>query len=223
MNILPYEECCALFEKSGLSLDKEKYDAFDKYMGLLLETNKTLNLTRITEPAEVTQKHIIDSLMIFTFIKPAGKVIDVGTGAGFPGVPMKIYDRALDMTLLDSLNKRVNFLKGISDNVVKMNCIHARAEEAGRSMREIFDMATARAVAGFDVLCEYCLPLVKVGGIFAAYKGPTEEIDTSVPEVFGGRITDIHEYSLPDGDSRRIIIVEKTAPCDAKYPRRKIK
>lgn len=223
MYLLPYDEVQDMFGKYELPLDTERYQLFERYMGMVIETNKTLNLTRITEPADVTQKHILDSVMIFRYIDTAGKAADVGTGAGFPGVPMKIYRQALDMTLLDSLNKRINFLKGVSADVVPLTCIHTRAEDAGRTMRESFDLVTARAVANFDVLCEYCLPLVAVGGTFASYKGPGEDIDTETAKRFGGEVTDVHEYSLPDGDRRRIILTRKIAECDKRYPRKKIK
>ncbi|MBQ5331473.1 MAG: 16S rRNA (guanine(527)-N(7))-methyltransferase RsmG [Oscillospiraceae bacterium] len=223
MNILQFERTAELFSGYGLCLTEEQYGLMDTYIGMLLETNRSMNLTRITEPEEITCKHLLDSAMLLRYVQMPDTAADVGTGAGFPGTVLKIMSPSTEMTLIDSLNKRISFLKEVSAATLPMNCVHMRAEEAGRKMRESFGLCTARAVAAFDVLCEYCLPLTHTGGIFAAYKGPGEEIDTSVPKIFGGETENIFEYSLPDGEKRRLIIVRKVSPCDLKYPRRRIK
>lgn len=221
--IIPYEELSALFGEYGLEISSEQYALLEKYISLLLETNRTMNLTRITEPGDIAVKHILDSALLMKYIDIPETAADVGTGAGFPGMVLKILSPGCDMTLIDSLNKRIEFLKAVSAETVPVNCVHIRAEDAGRTMREQFALVTARAVAAFDVLCEYCLPLTCVGGIFAAYKGPGEEIDISAAEKFGGKVQDIHECTLPDGSVRKIIITKKLTPTDKKYPRRKIK
>ncbi len=225
MVIIAKKEFDTLCEPYGITVNDEEYAVYDRYISMLLEKNKVMNLTRITEPAEVSEKHILDSLLIFRYsqINSGESVIDVGTGAGFPGVVMKIHDPSLDITLLDSLRKRIDFLANVAENTYPMKCIHSRAEDAGRGdMREKYDVACARAVAAFPVLCEYCLPLVKVGGRFISMKGPNEDIDPLQAEIFGGKVTDDRKYTLPCGDERRIITVEKVAETPKKYPRRKI-
>ena len=225
MNIITKAELSALCAPYGLTIGDTEYEMYDRYIGMLLEKNKVMNLTRITEPAEVSEKHILDSLLIFVHsqVKSGEKVIDVGTGAGFPGVVMKLHDTSLDVTLLDSLRKRIDFLKSVSESTCPMTCIHSRAEDAGRGdMRETFDIACARAVAAFPVLCEYCLPLVRVGGRFISMKGPNEDIEPSQAEIFGGKVITDESYTLPCGDERRIITVEKVCETPKKYPRRKI-
>ncbi|MBQ3918197.1 MAG: 16S rRNA (guanine(527)-N(7))-methyltransferase RsmG, partial [Oscillospiraceae bacterium] len=155
----------------GLSVTDEEYDLLERYTDMLVEKNKVMNLTRIVTREDITVKHILDSMLIFRYadIPEAGTVVDVGTGAGFPGVVMKLHRRELDITLMDSLLKRMNFLKEVSDATLPMECVHSRAEDAGRrKYREVFDCACARAVAAFPVLAEYCLPLVKVGGVFVS-------------------------------------------------------
>ena len=223
MTILPENRLREVFSQYGLEADTDFIQYADRYISLMLERNKVLNLTRITDTEGIIQKHLLDSVIVFRFADLKGKFVDVGTGAGFPGIPVKLYRPSLDVTLIDSLNKRIEFLKEVSSQTLDLECIHIRAEEAGRKYREQFDHAAARAVANFDVLCEYCLPLVKVGGTFLAYKGPTEEINTDAPKLFGGETVNIHEYELPDGDKRRIIEVAKISECDKKYPRRKIR
>lgn len=225
MTILPYNDICTLFEKTGMSLTEQQYSMLDKYSELLVEYNKVMNLTGITDPKGISEKHLLDSLLIFKYAEiPAGaKVIDVGTGAGFPGVPMKIYRPDIYMTLLDSLNKRVNFLKTVSENTEKMECIHARAEEMGRKPehREKYDIATARAVAALPVLAEYCMPYVKVGGSFIALKGPGENISEgeNAVKLLGGEIDKVTEYKLPCGDGRVMVIIKKVSATSTKYPR----
>lgn len=150
-------------------------------------------------------------------------MIDVGTGAGFPGVPMKIYRHDLDVTLLDSLMKRVKFLEAVAAETLPMTCIHARAEDGGRdkSLRESYDVAAARAVAALPVLAEYCLPFVKVGGSFIAMKGPNENISegNNAVKTLGGEISNVYEYALPCGDKRVIVEIKKISATPTKYPR----
>lgn len=225
MTILPYNEISALFEKSGMNINEEQYTLLDKYAELLVEYNKVMNLTGITDPMGISEKHFLDSLLVFKLadIPEKSTVIDVGTGAGFPGVPMKLYCPDLDVTLLDSLNKRINFLEAVSHETLPMTCIHARAEEGGRKneLREMFDIAIARAVAALPILAEYCLPYVKVGGSFIAMKGPNEDISQgeSAVKILGGEISDVINYELPSGDKRVIVIVKKISPTPTKYPR----
>lgn len=225
MTILPYNEISALFEKSGMNINEEQYALLDKYAELLVEYNKVMNLTGITDPMGISEKHFLDSLLVFKLadIPEKSTVIDVGTGAGFPGVPMKLYCPDLDVTLLDSLNKRINFLEAVSHETLTMTCIHARAEEGGRKneLREMFDIAIARAVAALPILAEYCLPYVKVGGSFIAMKGPNEDISQgeSAVKILGGEISDVINYELPSGDKRVIVIVKKISPTPTKYPR----
>lgn len=225
MNILEYEDFLRLFQSAGIDIDRECYDKLDKYAQLLISYNRVMNLTGITDPCGISEKHFLDSLMIFKYcdIQENAKVIDVGTGAGFPGVPMKIYRPDLKVTLLDSLNKRIGFLAEVSENTYEMECIHLRAEEGGHkeNLRECFDIAIARAVAAFPVLTEYCLPYVRTGGSFIALKGPNENISDGERAVktLGGEISDIIEYSLPCGDKRVIAVVKKISATPTKYPR----
>ena len=161
---------------------------FEKYMNLLLEWNEKINLTAITEPKEVEIKHFEDSLTCLKsgYIKDGDKVVDVGTGAGFPGLPIKIENNNVKLTLMDSLNKRINFLKEVSSQLgLDMECIHIRAEEAGKNKtyREQFDVSVSRAVARLSVLVEYCLPLVKKGGYMLAMKG--KDIEAEFDEANG--------------------------------------
>ena len=225
MTILPYNEFSALFEKGGMSVTEEQYLLLDEYAELLVEYNKVMNLTGITDPRGISEKHFLDSLLVFNLANIAenSSVIDVGTGAGFPGVPMKLDRPDLDVTLLDSLNKRINFLSAVSDATLPMKCIHARAEEEGRKseLREKFDVSIARAVAALPILAEYCLPYVRVGGRFIAMKGPGEDISQgeSAVKTLGGEIADIKKYELPSGDNRVMVIVKKISSTPTKYPR----
>ena len=188
-----------------------------------------MNLTAITEPNDIILKHFIDSITIENSIKNDSKVIDVGTGAGFPGIPLSIIRNDLKITLMDSLNKRINFL----DEVIKENClnnvdtIHSRAEELGRNKdyREQFDVATSRAVASLDVLLEYMLPFVKVGGYCICMKGSNidEELENSKKALtlLNGKIENIIKFELPESDyGRNIIVVKKTASTPGRYPRK---
>ena len=201
-----------------------------RYGGLLLEKNKVMNLTAITQPQDVATLHMLDCAALLDCAGFAGKtLIDVGTGAGFPGMVLKILVPTLRVTLLDSLNKRLDWL----DEVCKaldldgVDIIHGRAEEAGLdpALRERFDFAAARAVADLRLLCELCLPFVKVGGRFLAMKGPDcgGELDGALPAIalLGGRLERCFDYAIPHtGVTHRVIVVEKVSTTPEKYPRR---
>lgn len=200
-----------------------------KYKELLLEWNTKINLTAIEEDRDIIIKHFIDSLSILPYLRNAGeKLVDVGTGGGFPGIPVKIVYESTKVLLLDSLDKRINFLKTVIGGLglEGIDTMHARAEEAGANpvYRESFDVSVARAVANLPVLLEYCLPLVKTGGIFIAMKGSsTEELEASKKalELLGGRIEEVRELTLPFSDIKRnIIIVRKLRQTPTKYPRK---
>ena len=211
----------------GVEPDARAGLRFEMYCRLLLETNKVMNLTAITEEDEVARLHFLDCAALLAMPEPPrGKVVDVGSGAGFPGLPLKILRPETDLTLLDSQKKRVGFLKdtcaalGFGD----VTCLHARAEESPK-LRESFDFALSRAVARLNLLCELCLPLVRVGGAFLAMKGPEpqEEIDEAARAVsiLGGQLGRTFYYDVPGTDARHsVVIVRKIAPTPEKYPRR---
>lgn len=214
-------------------LSEEKYNKFQKYMNLLIERNKNINLTAITDKDEIVLKHFVDSLTISKYIVDNSKIIDVGTGAGFPGIPLKIYNESLDITLLDSLNKRINFLNDVIEmlNLNKIRAVHSRAEDAAKNpdYRERFDIATSRAVANLSTLVEYLLPFVRVNGICICMKGPNvdEELNRAKKaiEVLGGRIEHVDNLKLAADDAqndleRNIIIIRKVRKCSNKYPRK---
>lgn len=215
-----------IFAKENLTLSDTQIEKFKTYAEMLVEWNEKINLTAITDDEGVAEKHFLDSVLPLTKVDvPHGtSVIDVGTGAGFPAIPMKIYREDIEITLLDSLNKRINFLSEVSDALdLSADCIHSRAEDGGKNpdLREKFDIATARAVAPLPVLCEYCLPFVKVGGKFLALKGPNENAEDAekAVEILGGKICSTWNYSLPSGDNRRLIVIEKVKETPKKYPR----
>lgn len=221
-----YIKFSELFLSEGFDITEEQYGRFDEYAEVLVEWNKKMNLTGITDPEGIAVKHFLDSVLPLKFIDVPknASLIDVGTGAGFPGVPLKIYRPDIKLTLLDSLNKRINFLtEACKAADVTAECVHGRAEDCGRvpEHREKYDAAIARAVAAMSVLAEYCLPFVKVGGVFAAMKGPNENYGDGEKAVktLGGEIADVKEYALPNGDKRVLIIVKKISPTAAKYPR----
>ena len=218
-------------EGYGLSLTEQQLGQFNRYYELLIAWNENINLTAITEPHEVAVKHMIDSLTAYREeLFPAGaSVIDVGTGAGFPGLPLKIFCPGIHLTLMDSLNKRVKFLQTVVGELglTDVECIHARAEEGARSRlyREQFDIAVSRAVARLPILCEYCMPFVRRGGYFLALKGAQyqEEADEAKKaiKVMGGSSTEIRTVSLPGlADLRAIVEIHKTMPTPKTYPRK---
>lgn len=217
-----------IFEENGIVLSAEQAARLEKYADMLVEYNNMVNLTAITDDEGIAVKHFFDSIYPFTlFDLPEGvSMIDVGTGAGFPSCPLKVYRGDIRLTLLDSLNKRVNFLQTLSDTIgLEADCVHGRAEEFGKKegFRESFDIATARAVANLTDLCEYCLPFVKVGGLFVSLKGSSgsEELDKAKPAIklLGGKTEKVVEYTLPGGDGRTLIIIRKVSATPAKYPR----
>ena len=211
-----------------IELTKEQIEKYYNYMNLLLEWNEKINLTAIIDPKEIILKHFVDSLTIAKYIKDDEKLIDVGTGAGFPGIPLSIVKENTDIVLLDSLNKRINFLEEVKENLKLENIttIHGRAEEFGKNKkeRETYDIATSRAVAPLNILLEYLLPLVKVGGKAICMKGSNiEEIENAknALEILGGKIEKIEEITLPNSDIKRnIIIVKKVKNTPSKYPRK---
>lgn len=221
----------ALFEEVksiGVELDDLALDRFQIYYEMLVDYNTRMNLTAITEEKEVIVKHFCDSLYPLTKcqLKEGASVIDVGTGAGFPGLPLLIARPDLKLTLLDGLNKRLVFLTDVLEKTeLSAEIVHARAEEGAqdKKYREKFDVATSRAVARLNVLSEYCLPYVKKGGVFVALKGPaaSEEVSEAknALKVLGGTVTDVQDYSLSDESSRTILVISKTSQTPLKYPR----
>lgn len=213
---------------ADIVLTDSQLDKLDLYSRLLVEWNEKINLTAITDPQDIAIKHFLDSLMLIKAIslKENASMIDVGTGAGFPSVPVKVVREDIKLTLLDSLNKRIKFLEELSSSLSQNNkCIHFRAEEAGvkAEYREKFDYATARAVADLAVLAEYCLPFVKVGGYFIALKGfdCETEINNAKGAIkeLGGEIADIKKFELYGGNKRAIILIKKISQTSTKYPR----
>ena len=216
--------------EAGLFFSERQLWQFERYFEMLIETNKVMNLTAITDPEEVAVKHVIDSLLVYDQkVFPGKSLADVGTGAGFPGIPLKIYCPSLKVVLLDSLSKRLRFLENcISELCLEdISCVHLRAEDAGRNKahREQYDIVTARAVARLAVLAEYCLPLVKVGGSFLALKGSKykEEVEEASKAfvLLGGEIKSAVEVRLPGlDDGRAIVRIVKKRPTPANYPRK---
>ena len=210
-----------------LGLDESRAEALERFAALLLKKNEVMNLTAITEPDAVAQLHLLDSAAILQFVGLKGKkVVDVGTGAGFPGMPLRILEDDFDLTLLDSLGKRVHWLSEVCDtlHLTRVSCVHARAEEFAAQQRETFDVATSRAVAQLSVLSELCLPLVKVGGQFAAMKSvDTEDEITaakSAIKTLGGRIVKVEDYKIPTCEVvHRLVLIEKVSPTPRAYPR----
>ena len=215
-------------EKIGIILDDTALNRLDKYAEMIVETNKTLNLTAITEPDEIVYKHFIDSLSLLTVVEleKGAKVIDVGTGAGFPGVVLLIARPDIKITLMDGTNKRLNFIQSVLDEIgLDAEILHSRAELAGKekAYREKFDLVTARAVANMNTLSEYCMPFVKVGGIFAPMKAAKadEELDSAkgAIKLLGGEIDRICHLDIENCGERSIIITKKISQTPPKYPR----
>lgn len=215
-------KCAAL----GIALTGPMLDALDQYAEILVEYNQKVNLTAITDPEGIEDKHFADSLLLANLPETAGKLVDVGTGAGFPGVVTKIFKPELQLTLMEPTGKRVEFLKYVCAQLGLSGVEFAkeRAEEAARKVwREQFDVATARGVAALPMLSEYCLPLVKVGGVFLAMKGPgaAEELAESGAALkkLGGKGSGVAEFHLPGGDVRNIIRIKKISQTPPAYPR----
>ena len=214
----------------ALNLPAEKAPLLAEYGRRLLEANQVMNLTAITEPQQVARLHFLDCAALLKEADFSGRsVIDVGTGAGFPGLVLKTVEPSLSLTLLDSLGKRVDFLKETAEalGLTDVTCLHARAEEASQlpELRQQFDFAVSRAVAALPLLCELCLPYVKVGGFFLAMKGPdcAEELSSAASAVrlLGGTFRPTRTYGIPGTDVvHSVVVIEKTAPTPASYPRR---
>ncbi len=223
--MIPREAFEAMLAEAGLA---GEYQPFARYCGMLQEWNQRMNLTAITDDQGVAEKHFLDSLLPLTLWElPRGaRLVDVGTGAGFPAVPIKLLRPDIQITLLDSLQKRLTFLEEVCGQLgIQAELLHARAEDAGRdpARRERYDVATSRAVAGMDLLAEYCLPLVRPGGVLLALKGSggaaEAQAGAAMVERCGGTLRAVKEYALPSGDRRTLVVVEKTAPTPKRYPR----
>ncbi len=210
-------------------LDDKKEKQFRQYYELLVERNKVMNLTGITEYDEVVEKHFIDSALVSAFHVMKGSLIDVGTGAGLPGIPLKILFPELKVVLLDSLNKRINFLEEVIEKLElkDITAIHGRAEDYAKKeeYREGFDYCVSRAVANLSTLSEYCLPFIQVGGSFISYK--SGEVDLEIEEskraieILGGKVERINKIELPNKKgSRSFIQIKKISNTDKKYPRK---
>ena len=211
-----------------INVDEDAFSRLDTYAEMLIETNKSFNLTAIKEPDDVTVKHFADCLSIFKYvdISENAKVIDVGTGAGFPGLVLKLYRPDIQMTFLDSTKKRLGFIENVLNECgIKGDILHMRAEEAAQlsKYREKYDFATARAVAALPVLSEYCLPFVKVGGSFVSMKSAesNEEISEAKKaiNILGGKIEEDILFDLVETMPRRIIRIKKNSQTPTKYPR----
>ena len=216
-----------LASKINIELSELQVNKYYDYMKLLLEWNKNINLTAITEENDIILKHFIDSMTAIKYLKDNQKIIDVGTGAGFPGIPIAINKDNVQIMLLDSLNKRIKFLNKVVEeiNLKNVNTIHGRAEDYGRENREKYDVSISRAVANLSTLSEYLLPLVKVGGKCICMKGNNveEEIESAKFAIkeLGGAIEKIETFNLPESDIvRNIIIIRKERNTPKKYPRK---
>lgn len=214
-----------------IELSEKQMEQFLQYYEMLVEKNKVMNLTAITEFDEVVEKHFLDSVSLTQQLdlhQPL-KVLDLGTGAGFPGIPLKIVFPELEITLMDSLNKRVLFLQDVISSLQLQNieAVHGRAEEAAKNKkyRESFDLCVSRAVANISTLSEYCLPFVKVGGSFISYKSSTIEDELEDGKkgiaILGGKVKDVYKFTLPDSELQRsFVIIEKEKKTPKVYPRK---
>ena len=214
------------------ALSERQLEQLEKYAALLLEWNEKINLTAITDEEGIAAKHFLDCLAFLRHaqIKEGARVADVGTGAGFPGIVLKIARPDIELVLIDSLQKRLNFLSEVCRELgIKATLVHARAEDAGhdKALREVFDFVTARAVANLAVLSEYCLPLVKVGGVFAPMKTAEAESELSAAEkaiaILGGEVREVEHYEIPVAGGRSAVIIDKKSPTPPKYPRQRVK
>lgn len=215
-------------EEFGVPLTEEQGEKLFIYFEELVRVNEYMNLTAITEPEEVIVKHFCDSLALLKYsdIKKNASLVDVGTGAGFPGIVIKIARDDINLTLMDAAGKRINFLTELCEKLqIDVDCVHIRAEQAGvdTDYREEFDVVTSRAVAELRVLNEYCLPLVKVNGKFVALKGKSgcDEVNLAKSSIaiLGGKLIKVHEYSLFDAGERTVVEIKKVKKTSSKYPR----
>ena len=223
-----YSTAQKLFQEYQIDVPCETFEKLQVYADFLVEYNQHVNLTALTDGDDILKKHFLDSFLLYQFAESCfpvnAKVLDIGSGAGFPGVPLALLHPEFDVTLLDSLQKRITFLELLKE---KLNCnyfpIHGRAEELAKlpDYRESFDVVTARAVAALPMLAEFSLPYVKPGGFWIAMKGK-EEISPALHaiEVLGGKLEHSISYHLPDGDERSLYIIKKISPCPTKFPRK---
>ncbi len=229
MSILPdFEAAQNLFQKYHIDVPRGTFEKLEIYADFLVDYNQHVNLTAITDGKEVLTKHFLDSFLLYAHagacFPDAAKILDIGSGAGFPGVPLALLKPDFQITLLDSLNKRITFLELLRE---KLQCsytpIHGRAEELAKTSqyREAFDVVTARAVAALPILAEFSLPYVKSGGFWIAMKGK-EDMNPALHAVklLGGKLQNTISYQLPDGDERTIYIIKKISPTPTKYPRK---
>ncbi|MDE6005113.1 MAG: 16S rRNA (guanine(527)-N(7))-methyltransferase RsmG [Oscillospiraceae bacterium] len=230
MAILPeYEQAKQVFEKFNIHVPRGTFEKLENYAEFLVEYNQHVNLTAITDGKEILEKHFLDSLLLCQlasdYIPESAKLLDIGSGAGFPAVPVALIRPDLQITLLDSLHKRIIFLEKLRELLnCNYNSIHGRAEDFAKKSdyRENFDIVTARAVASLPVLAEFSLPYVKTGGYWIAMKGPNEEITPALQaiQVLGGKLIKTIPYQLANGDARILYLVKKISPCPTKYPRK---
>ncbi|MDO4459687.1 MAG: 16S rRNA (guanine(527)-N(7))-methyltransferase RsmG [Clostridia bacterium] len=224
------DELIAKAKEIGVKVKKDQAEKFQRYLELLLDWNRKINLTAITDPHEAVIKHFVDSLTFVKTvkIKEGAKIIDVGTGAGFPGIPIKIMRPDVKLTLLDGLNKRLVFLKEVCNELdIEAEFVHKRAEEAGKlkEMRQSYDIACARAVARMNTLAEYCIPLIKMKGLFVAMKGPGLEEEMTEAEnaieILGCKVNQTEKIILPDAEhsERNIAVMQKIDWTPKEYPR----
>ena len=224
----PWELLKTEAEKIQVMLTERQIRQFERYASMLREWNEKMNLTAITDPMEIAVKHFLDSIWFLHYLslQSGTRLIDVGTGAGFPAIPLAIAVPGLQPVLMDSLQKRLSFLQAVCGQLeIKAELVHERAEDGGKSAvyREQFEIAAARAVASLPVLCEYCMPFVKKGGFFAAWKGPDGpaelEISKAAIQKLGGKLQELYSYTLCDGSKRSLIVIQKVRECPRQYPR----
>lgn len=212
----------------GIELSDEQINRFDLLAERLIEQNKTMNLTAITEPDEVVIKHFVDSISLLSAVTPeeGAKILDLGTGAGFPGIPLLICRPDIKLTMVDSTAKKLKYVASTVEALgLNAETLHSRAEEAGKQpeYREQYDIVCSRAVAALNLLCEYCLPFIKVGGVFAAMKSAKADEEIALAKnalkTLGGKIVDKKTFTLSDGGERTIILIKKVSQIPPKYPR----
>lgn len=227
-----FDEAAQILKNSHFNLNDAMLKQFNTYAKLLIEWNKKINLTAILDPKEIFLKHFLDSLLILDAyeIPPHATIIDIGTGAGFPGVPLKIVRPDINLTLLDSLNKRLNFLKELSSCLkIEFNIVHSRAEDAAKKLifREKFDVVVSRAVASLNILLEYSVPFAKVGGFFLALKGSQAETElfesTNAQKCLNVELFSIKKFSLANKNDRSILVFKKISENSSIYPRNSAK
>lgn len=223
-----YKKLKSYGEKINIEICEEESNKLYMYMNLMLEWNKKINLTSITDEEDIIIKHFVDSLSINKYLSKNKNVMDVGTGAGFPGIPLKIFNEDIEFILVDSLNKRINFLEEVKQalNINKLELVHSRIEDLAKDIkyREKIDMVVSRAVANLSVLSEYMLPFVKIGGFCICMKGPNidDELENSknAIKILGGKIEKVESLVLPGNLERNIIIIKKEKETPNSYPRK---